>query len=273
MQIPTELFPDLSGGRACPVLRVAFLHLSPVPGKLAHNRRLLETAIDVAAAASAGWIVTPELCTCGYSFADRLGTDWIQPQPDPWMAGLIRRTGRSGITLFLSHPEREASSNRLYNAVFVISGGAVVGRHRKINTLRTGSESWSTPGTEAVPVPAPPFSRVGILICGDAFSPGIAESLKNQGAEMLVSAAAWAPGFHGPNGEWERCSRDTGLPLLVCNRTGADRTVDFTDAESVVVKNGRRLLTFSSGTSSVVVFDWDLKTQALSSPAYETLPL
>lgn len=263
----------LSTPNVPPVLRIAFLHLAPAPGEVAHNRKLLEYAVGVAAAAGAGWIITPELCTCGYTFADRLGTDWILPQPGPWMADLIRRTNHLRVTLFLSHPERDACSDRLFNTVFVISGGAVLGRHRKINALRTGSESWSTPGTEAVPFPAPPFSRVGILICADAFSPGIVESLRNKGAEMLVSAAAWAPGFHGPNGEWERCSRDTGLPLLVCNRTGADRTLDFTGSESVVVKNGRRLLTFSSGTSSVVVFDWDLKARELSSPAYETLPL
>ncbi len=255
------------------VLRIAFLHLAPAPGDLARNRKQLENAIGVAAAAGAGWIITPELCTCGYSFADTLGTDWIRPQPDPWMTDLIRRTNHLGVTLFLSHPERDVSSDRLFNTVFVISGGAVLGRHRKINALRTGSECWSTPGIEAAPVPAPPLARVGILICGDAFSPGIAYSLKKRGAELLVSAAAWTPGFHGPNGEWERCSRDTGLPVLVCNRTGTDRTLDFTGAESVVVKNGRRLLTFSSGTSSVVVFDWDLKARELSSQGYETLPV
>lgn len=255
------------------VLRIALLHLAPVPGELDHNRKLLASAIDAAIAAGAEWIVTPELCTCGYSFADRLGTDWILPQPDPWMIELIRRTDSRGVTLFLSHPERDACSGRLFNTVFVIAGGALLGRHRKINALHTGSESWSSPGTEAVPMPAPPLSRVGILICGDAFSPRIAESLKNQGARMLVSAAAWAPGFHGPSGEWERCSRDTGLPLLVCNRTGADRTLDFTGAESVVVKDGRRLLTFSAATSSVVVFEWDLKARALSSPAYQIVSL
>lgn len=37
---------------------------------------------------------------------------------------------------------------------------------------------------------------------------------------MLISSAAWAHGFHGPNGEWERCTQNAGLPLLVCNRTG-----------------------------------------------------
>ena len=62
---------------------------------------------------------------------------------------------------------------------------------------------------------------------------------------MLVSSAAWAPGLHGPNGEWERCTNDTGLLLFVCNRTGRDRTLDFRTAESVVAQGGKRLLSLS----------------------------
>ena len=82
-----------------------------------------------------------------------------------------------------------------------------------------------------------------IDLCGCVFA-GDCEKLQAQGAHLLVSSAAWAPGLHGPNGEWERCTRDTGLPLLVCNRTGPDRTLNFTEAESVIVKGGQRLLSF-----------------------------
>jgi hypothetical protein len=55
---------------------------------------------------------------------------------------------------------------------------------------------------------------------------------------VLVSSAAWAPGLYGPNGEWEQYTRDTGLPLLVCNRSGPDLALTFTEAESVAVKDG-----------------------------------
>lgn len=249
------------------------LHLAPIPGELDHNRRLIEVAIDLAATAGANWVITPELAVCGYSFAERIGTDWITPQPDPWMDGLCRKTAELGITLFLAHPERDTCSDRLFNTVFVLANGTVVGRHRKINTLRKGSEAWSSPGTEAIPITVPPMTRVGLLICGDAFSPGIASGLADQGAQMLISSASWAPGFHGPDGEWERCSSATGLPLLVCNRTGIDRTLDFRAAESVIVQNGRRLLSFRSPQSTVVLVDWDLQMQTFTSNPHSTIPL
>lgn len=255
-------------------LRIALAHLAPIPGDLAHNRQLVETAITTAARVGAHWIVTPELIIPGYTFADRIGTAWIQPQPDPWMKHVRQLAARLGMTVFLSHPEEDRRFKTLYNSVFVIAAdGTITGAHRKINTLRVGSEAWSSPGEDAVPIHVQPLGKVGILICADAFSPGIAGSLKVQGARMLVSSAAWAPGLHGPNGEWERCTKDTGLLLLVCNRTGPDRTLDFTRAESVVVKNGQRLLSLSSTRSTLFVLDWNPQTHNLATPKYRRIDL
>ena len=257
-----------------PTLRIALAHLAPIPADLAYNRQLVERAVTIAARIGAAWVVTPELIISGYTFADRIGIEWIGPQPDPWMTSLCRLTARLRMTVFLSHPERDRRSKKLYNSVFVITpDGAIAGTHRKINTLRVGSESWSTPGEDAVPVPVHPLGHVGILICADAFSPKIAESLEAQGARMLVSSAAWGPGLHGPNGEWERCTKDTGLPLLVCNRTGPDRTLDFTGAQSVVVKDGQRLLSLSSTRSTLFVLDWNLLTQDLATPQYQRIDM
>jgi len=155
----------------------------------------------------------------------------------------------------------------------ITANGALAGTHRKINTLLVGSEAWSTPGTQAVAVPVPPFTRVGMLICADAYTSEIATHLLNQGAQLLISSAAWAPGLHGPNGEWERCTRDTGLPLIACNRTGPDRTLDFRQAESVVAKDGRRLPSLSSARSAVFTIEWDLEKQTLATEKYRTVHL
>lgn len=255
-------------------LRIACLHLAPVPGDVEHNRRLVETAIHRAAEQGATWIITPELCVTGYTFADRIGTEWILPQPDPWMSRICRLVAHLGVTLFLSHPERDRETGALHNSLFVIApDGTVLGAHRKVHTLRVGSEAWSTPGARATTVPVPPFNRIGLLICADAYGPEICASLKTQGAELLVSAAAWAPGLHGPNGEWERCTSDTGLPLIVCNRTGPDKTLDFTKAETVVVKDGRRLLSLSSDRSAIFVIEWDRQAGSLATRDYRTLDL
>ena len=61
----------------------------------------------------------------------------------------------------------------------------------------------------------------------------------------------------GPNGVWEDRSRETGLPLVVCNRTGAEPGLSWVEAESVVDLVGRRLFTFQSPETRVFLVDWD----------------
>ncbi|MGH7960774.1 MAG: carbon-nitrogen hydrolase family protein [Candidatus Binatia bacterium] len=256
------------------VLRIAFLHLAPRPGEVSANRRLVETAVTTAAGLGAAWILTPELCICGYEFTEQIGTDWIVPQPDLWMREFCQLVARLQVTVFLSHPERDQQTTKLYNSLFVIrADGVILGKHRKINILRVGAEAWSSPGEQMIPILIPPLPRVGMLICADAYSPSIAQSLHAQGAQLLVSSAAWAPGLHGPNGEWERCTRDTGLPLLVCNRTGPDRTLNFTEAESVIVKDGRRLLSFHTPRAAIFTTEWNLQTRSLATTEYQTMYL
>ena len=99
-----------------------------------------------------------------------------------------------------------------------------------------------------------------MLICSDMYTPDIAGELRTRGAQILVSPASWGPGLHGPNGEWEERTKETGLPLFVCNRTGAEKTLDFRQAPSIVVKNGKRLLSHISDRSAVLTFDWNFST-------------
>jgi predicted amidohydrolase len=238
-------------------LHVALLHIAPRAGDLAFNRRLIESAIVTAAAEGSDWVITPDLAVCGYTFEPLIGTDWIPAQPDPWMTAICNLAARLGIVVFLSVPERDAESNLLYNATFVIDRtGAICGKHRKVNALRVGSEAWSTPGIEISPI-AVDGRSVGVMICADAYSPGVAKQLHGRGAQLLVSSAAWRPGCHGPQGEWERATSDTGLPLFVCNRTGLDVALDFSRGESVLAHGGSRLISAASKTSAVLSFTWD----------------
>jgi 5-aminopentanamidase len=248
------------------MLRIALLHLAPRAGDLSYNQRLVEQGINTAAEAGAQWIVTPELVTTGYTFAEIIGTEWITTQPDAWLQRICEVARRHGVAIFLGHVERDQEKNSLHNSVFTISAsGELLRQHRKINTLRIGSEAWSTPGVDTTVVELHPIGKVGILVCADAYSPQIAEQLKAKGARLLVSLAAWAPGLHGPNGEWERITELTGLPLFVCNRTGDDQIMSFANAESVVAHYGRRLWSMTSAQSAAFLIEWDLRAEKLCS--------
>jgi len=244
-------------------LKIALLHLAPTPGAVERNQSLIETALQSAADAGAEWIVTPELATTGYGFAEFIGTDWIQTQPDAWVREVSTFARKHRLAVFLSVPERREL--KLFNSVIVIDrDGRVAGRHSKINTLAVGSEAWSSPAGPAEAIRLDGFGAVGILICADACSPSISEALANQGARALVSPAAWAPGEHGPGGEWEAISLTTSLPVFVCNRTGKEPVLDFTDGESVVAFGGERVISLASPTSAVFLVDWNYADRRLT---------
>lgn len=249
-------------------LRISLLHVAPVLNQITHNRMLLEAAVKVASKEGAQWAITPELCVSGYLFQRHIGTDWILPQPDPWMKSFCQLVKALDMTVFLSHPERDSESGNLYNSVFVIDRrGEIAGRHRKIKALH-GAEGWSSPGWEIEPVDADGV-KAGILVCADGYKNEVAQVLKDKGAQVLVSPAAWGPGECAPDGEWEQRTLDTGLPMMVCNRSGGEGDdLDYSLAESVVVQEGKRLLVATCKRSVVLSFDWDMDNMKLLSPEF-----
>ena len=263
-------------------LRIAMLHLAPVVADVEHNRRLAEQGLARAAEMGAQWVITPELFITGYKFAEVIGTDWILPQPDEWMQDFCRQVADCGVTVFLSHPERDPEAGLMYNTVFVIGpDGSIIGRHRKVKALR-GPEAWSSPGAEIAPIAVPVDGSaggggrngtvpVGVVICADAYRNDVAGALQERGAQLLVSPASWGPGDCGPLGEWEQRTLDTGLPIMVCNRSGWEADdLDFNEAVSVVALNGKRALQAYCGEeSAALVFDWDLDAMAPLSGDYE----
>ena len=244
------------------VLRIALLHIAPRAGDLEYNCRLVESGVIAAAAEGAEWIVTPELCLSGYEFSPSLGTDWIETSPDRYAEPFVHLSRRLGVTLFLSHAEKDAETQRLHNATFVIGeNGMLLGTHRKMAVIPI-IEAWSSPGELVAPVSLP-SRKVGVLICADAYSPKVACQLKEKGAQDPDIVCGLGPKPHGPEKSWEDRSRETGLPLFVCNRTGYDHSMNFADAESVVASGGERLMTFRAVSSSVVIVDWDFDDQSL----------
>jgi len=247
--------------------KIALLHLLLVSGDIERNRYVTTEGVKRAAKAGAQWIVTPELTVCGLQFTQAVGTEWIQPQPDPWMARFCQLVKTLRCTVFLAIPEREGQ--KLYNSVFVIGpSGEILGRHRKIN-VKSDSLSWSTAGDRIAPVECDGV-KVGLVICSDVYTRHLTDALNAGGAQIVISPASWGPGIHGPNGEWEARTKETGLPLIVCNRTGKERTLDFWKAPSLAVKDGTRLLAHTSDRSAVLTCDWDFATMMPKAAAYQT---
>jgi 5-aminopentanamidase len=246
-------------------LRISLLHLALKPGDLATNYASVESGIRVAAASGADLAVAPELCISGYEFIEAIGTDWIASCPDEWTTRICYLAQSLKLAVLFGHAER-GEAGKFYNTSLMIDAtGTIIGHHRKINTH---AEPWASPG-DGKAVTNWNGLKFGMLICSDAYTGDVATALQSKGAQLLVSPAAWAPGLYGPEGEWEERTRETGLPLIVCNRTGKETKLNFCGGESLVIKHGRRLLSHSSPRSAVLSFSWDLQEMLPTSKEFE----
>ncbi len=258
------VFATVTPTTAAATTSLALLHLAPRPGDLEANRAALEQAVRRAASNGARLIVTPELAVSGYGFRDLIGTDWIaagQSRLFAWAGALARETSASVV---LGTPEAAPEIGALFNSMVLFGpDGNLVGRHRKINALRVGSESWSTPGDRPTVLTADGIGRIGFFVCADMHAARLVDETATQGVDLLLSAAAWAPGHHGPNGEWERASAATGRPVLVCNRTGRD-VLDFDAAQSVAAVGGTIAFSHASAEPAIVLVDWSPDTRRLA---------
>lgn len=249
---------------ATSTVTIALLHLDPRPGEIEANRVVLGRAVRRAHENGARLIVSPELAVSGYGFRDIVGVDWIardQPALFAWAGALARETGAS---LVLGTPEAAPESARLFNSMILFApDGSIAGRHRKINALRVGAESWSTPGERPTVLAVEGIGRIGFFVCADMYSDRLVEETAAPGVDLLLSSAAWAPGHHGPAGEWERASAATGRPVLVCNRTGKD-VLDFEAARSVAAVDGAIAFSHASPEPGIVLMDWTSATRQLT---------
>lgn len=254
------------------VKKIAFLHLDPKLGDLDANTQLMKQAIRQAAAEGAEWILTPELSLSGYRFTLAIGEDWIQPAPDKWTAELQALADELDVVLFLGHVEK-TNDGKSYNTLFVVDRqGEIIGKHHKIQTIPV-SEDWSNKGKEPQLVSVD-GQQVGLLICADAYRSQHALNLKNKGAELIISAANWAPGEYGPRDSWRDRSAETGLPIFINNRTGLEirpevngkaSQFDLRQAISAIAYDGQHIIEHQHASNSIVLIDWDFKHQHLIS--------
>jgi predicted amidohydrolase len=235
-------------------IRIAMLHLDPRYDNVSYNVALLEKLFLMAVRLQPDIIVTPELAVSGYGFYKILGKEWMKSYGYKIIEKFSKLAQENNVALILGSPVYTEKSNKYYNAaLFIDEQGQVIGEHHKINVL-PGSEDWSSPGSEIKPVEWRGY-KIGLLICSDAYTENIAGELAKQGANVLFSPAAWGPGLHEPDGEWEQRSKETRLCLYVCNRTGNEDVLNFEGSSSAVVVDGYRRVEYAMKQTAILTID------------------
>lgn len=256
------------------IMKIALCHLEVSCGPMERNLNTIAKALRVAGELGADVAVTPETSVQGYYFYRIDPTAKVDVQPVPYLDQLRSITKEYGMYLLLGCGEYDEADGRSYNSCLVFNPkGELQSRHRKIFNEHMGSEAWAS-AAKSVSVTDVDGAKVGVLVCADSWFDPRPLSLQEQGAQLIIDCAAWPATKEtgDPVPSWEKASRITGLPFVLCNQTGKTQWMDMSIGESVVVENAKTKFRYS-GQQAVLLFEWDAASGKIISDEFEVYPL
>jgi predicted amidohydrolase len=227
--------------------------------------------IEDARSQGAGLLVLPDAALGGYL------ADLRHPDPDALPPALkpddplILQVAALAADMTVCLGYCEADGNTRYNAAVCVSGGGILGRHRKVH-LPAGEVAAYTPGTtfDAFDTPA---GRVGMLIDYDKTFPEAARSLALDGAQILACLSAWPTSITNRAARMaqDRQSRlfdlydqaraaENQVVLASANQTGTMGGMRFL-GQSKVVGPGGDILARTFGKAGLAVAELDVAAE------------
>ncbi|MFS0895049.1 nitrilase-related carbon-nitrogen hydrolase [Microbacterium sp. 179-I 3D3 NHS] len=222
-------------------LRVAALSPEVVIGDLEGNLRRIRDAIIAAARREARLIVLPELATSGYVFTDRDEAEQVGLTADDPRWAAVQEVIPEDAVVVVGYAELAGA--QLFNTAAVLTRDGRLADYRK-------SHLWGTEklvfdhGTQAGLVVDTSFGRLGVAICYDNEFPEVPRRLALAGADVLALPVNW-PLVPRPEGEHApeliqamASARSSRLPVVIADRWGSERGVDWTDGTAIIDEQG-----------------------------------
>lgn len=246
---------------------------------VARNVDDAEALIRAAAAAGAGYVLTPEMTTIlDRDKAALLAA--IGPEETDSSLQRFREIARElGIHLHIGSMAIKLSDDHIANRSFLIApNGAIVGRYDKIHMFDvdlTGGESYREsatyrPGDTAV-VADLPWAKLGLTICYDVRFPALHRTLAKAGASVLAVPAA----FTKKTGEahWHVLLRsraiETGSYVVAAAQAGHHEDGRDTFGHSVIIDPWGKILAEADDQPGFIIAEID---PAFSATARQAIP-
>lgn len=257
-------------------MKIALCHLETSMGPEEKNIAKIEKSIKIAAEYGANWVVTPETSLQGYYFYrnDNSKKDKVEIQPSVKLSNIISLVKKHRLHLFLGAGEFDPVLKKNFNSCLVFApSGELVSRHRKIFNHGMGSEAWACPSEHVNTIQCDDI-EIGVLVCADAWYYDNLDSLKQNGAQLILVIAAWPPSKEcgNPLAKWKENAGKVKLPFILCNQTGKNPYMDMTIGESVVIEDGVLNLTYQ-GEEAVLLLDLDVEKRKVNSKEFQIIKL
>jgi len=255
-------------------MKIALCHLEVSCGPQESNLEKIERAVKIAGERGVRVVVTPETAVQGYYFHRLDEARKLEVQPAPYLDSMRKIVAEQSVYLLLGCGEYVPETGKHHNSCLVFApDGSIQSRHRKIYGEKLGSEKWASPG-DAVSTTKCDGVNVGVLVCADSWFDERPLALKEQGADLLIDIAAWPETKEtgNPLPSWQKVTKITGLPFIVCNQTGKTKWMDMTIGESVAIQDEIVKCSYS-GAEAVLLLEFDTVKNKILSEKFEVVPL
>lgn len=246
-------------------LKVGAAQFASVIGDVDANIDLHLEWIAQGRAAGLDLLAFPELSLNGHHGTDTL-LETAMSRKDPRLLRLAEAAGPMALTLGFIE---EGPAAQFYNSSAILRDGKLVHLHRKVNIpsygkLEEGKHYASGRFVETWALDE--YWRAGLLICADVWNPALTHLAFLHGATMLicpVSSGIEAVGaeFDNPGGWALTCrfyAMIYGAPVIMVNRTGTERDLNFWGGSRIVGPFGHELAVAGDGEELITAtLDYD----------------
>jgi len=234
---------------------IALAQLNPHLGNVEANLEKLFAARAKAAKGGAAVIVTPEMYLAGYPCDDLVLRRDFMAEVSTAIERLAGMTSDGGPAIIVGAPHAE--DGVIYNSVFVLDEGRIVGRRDKVNLPNYGVFDDKR-NFAAGPMPGPVMVRgvrLGLPICEDIWTPDVIECLSESGAEMIIALNA-SPFEAGKTDRRvaHAVSRavEADLPIIYVNMTGGQDELVYDGGSFAINSDGTLACHLPSFSEAVV---------------------
>lgn len=250
--------------------RIAVAQLNFLVGDIEGNTQLILESIQKAKQASVDLLIFPELALSGYPPEDLLLREDFKLKIKQALNSIQEQS--TLIAILLGYPDYNPKG--IYNAVSLLENKKMVSTTHKHYLPNYGvfdESRYFTPGnTEGLFIIK--GQRIGILICEDLWHSQPAKTLKEKGAQLLISINASPFDYTKPNQRLKVIGtriKETGLPILYAHGVSGQDDLVFDGGSQAFDAKGRLLA--EAGFFKEIVWLIDLKINSLIQFTPQTL--
>ncbi|WP_243349392.1 nitrilase-related carbon-nitrogen hydrolase [Parabacteroides sp. FAFU027] len=235
-------------------MKIGYIQTAPGFGEKEQNFGQIRSLTE---GVKADLLVLPELFATGYTFTSKEEAEALSETTDGETARFLKELSvKTSATIVGGFIERE--SDRIYNALLIVSEGKVIDTYRKIH-LFNKEKLWFSPGDKQLKVYEINGVKIGAMICFDWIFPEVCRTLALQGLQVLA---------HPSNLVMPYCQKamvtrclENRIFAVTANRIGTEHRGEdhftFTGASQITANDGTILSSAPTDQPTIAIMDID----------------